>query len=810
MYTMPSNKFIQFSDWHKTIKHQFVIYGDFESILPPDPQYKQRHEPIAAGLLLVQEGQDAKYESFFGADCVIRFLQAVERIATETVFPWYKINSCKPMIPLSLLEQYSFSLKTRCYLCKQSSNRLVRDHDHFTGQYIDAACNKCNLARRVKPSLAVVFHNLKGYDLHHILKYALGEFKSWGISCISQSTEKFLTLTAYIKKKTVKFIDSYQFLNRSLADLGDILPFHPLSDQVFDTPLIKGKVLFPYNLVTSLDVLLTTTRLPVIWPGVTEEEYAVALNVWNHFNCRCLLDYMMIYLKVDVFLLADIFQAFRIQSLNEDCLEPLAFVGIPGMSLASALKQTQIPIELIQDPEMSSFFEGGIRGGMTFINRHHVFANDDTELLYIDINSLYGWALGEKLPCGEFEWILDDAELTWLLFDCTDVTYDSDIGYILEVDLFIPSELHEKLDDLPLAPVHECPPNSRVKKLLLTHKPKFNYVLHIKLLQIFLKLGAVATKVHRAVRFKQDNVFKSYIDTNTDKRSAATNEFHKDFFKLKSNSLFGKLIDNLKKRMNLRLCNSSRSLITYCSKASFRKSSKIVDDLIAVFLCKDVDCLVRPSYMCQAVLDFSKVRMYQLQYIDLQKYRNVFNCTINIVAGDTDSFFLECKNVSLRTQLLPLMLSDGLLDTSNYSSDDPLYSSNLKSVAGKFKDEGKGIEYSEWIFLMPKCYSLKGGPKNIMKAKGISIKQCNIVHESFKRIYLENTIERLPQVRIRSINHQLYTIESNKVALKCLDDKRYWLDENKSVAYGHYMIRSLGNTSTDDFDDLVSHEDFDD
>ena len=93
---------------------------------------------------------------------------------------------------------------------------------------------------------------------------------------------------------------------------------------------------------------------------------------------------------------------------------------------------------------------------------------------------------------------------------------------------------------------------------------------------------------------------------------------------------------------------------------------------------------------------------------ELQKYRDLFDCKIKIVAGDTDSFFLEVKNVNLRNVLLPKMKDDGLLDTSNYQPTDPLYSKSLVNVIGKYKDESKGLGFTEGIFLCLKCYSLEG------------------------------------------------------------------------------------------------------
>ena len=427
---------------------------------------------------------------------------------------------------------------------------------------------------------------------------------------------------------------------------------------------------------------------------------------------------------------------------------------------------------------------------MTFINKHHVVSDEVTQLLYIDINNLYGWALSQKLPCGEFRWLDTQEEMDEALRKCQS-NLDGDIGYTLEVDIEIPDYLHDFLDDLPVAPFSECPPNgSKVKKLLMTHLKKFNYVVHGKLLNFWMNLGVIVSRVHRVVEFKQALLFADYIKNNADKRAASTNDFDKEFYKFKNNSLYGKLIENLKKRRNLRLCNNSKSLVTYSSSALFNRSIKIADDLVAALLQKEFICLDKPSYIGQSVLDLSKLRMYQLQYVDLQWYRDELNCEINVVAGDTDSFFLECKNVDLRTQLLPLLISDGLLDTSNYPETDPLYSLDEAGVIGRFKDESKGFPFHEWYFLRPKCYSLLGGFKaHVLRAKGIHLKGTGLRHEEYKKVYDERLQLAVEQTRIGTTNHQLFTFKTTKRALQCFDDKRYWTGPNSSLAYGHCQLR---------------------
>jgi len=108
------------------------------------------------------------------------------------------------------------------------------------------------------------------------------------------------------------------------------------------------------------------------------------------------------YLKVDVYLLTDVFETFRKTAMQEDELDPANFFGIPGLSWCSALRSMNRELELLQDLSMYDYFEAGIRGGMTFVNRHYARHDASTELLYIDINNLYGWALSQHLPARDF------------------------------------------------------------------------------------------------------------------------------------------------------------------------------------------------------------------------------------------------------------------------------------------------------------------------------------------------------------------------------------------------------------------------
>ena len=232
---------------------------------------------------------------------------------------------------------YFATIKSRIFIVlKLIFVKHHRDHDHFTGQYLGAACCKCNLSRKVRPSLQIVFHNLKGYDMHHLLKYGFSAFPEWDFTAIPITTEKFLSVTAFtgrsdeVKRRKMVFIDSYQFLIASLASLADLMETFPLASCEFPADVVKGKGLFPYDMATSVEALQNIISLPPKWnPNIKQKDYEHAAEVWRMTNFHNLMDYMHVYLKLDVFILADIFEKFRIKSMAEDGLEPLNFFGIP-------------------------------------------------------------------------------------------------------------------------------------------------------------------------------------------------------------------------------------------------------------------------------------------------------------------------------------------------------------------------------------------------------------------------------------------------------------------------------------------------
>ena len=152
-----------------------------------------------------------------------------------------------------------------------------------------------------------------------------------------------------------------------------------------------------------------------------------------------------------------------------------------------------------------------------------------------------------------------------------------------------------------------------VSKLIPTLRDKKEYVLHYHNLQLYLDLSLKIKNVHRVLKFDQSPWLKQYIDFNTEKQKHAKNSFEKDFFKLMNNSVFGKTMENLWKRVDVRLVTDEKKLDKLTSKPTYVSSKIFNENLMAVYKVKETLTLNRPAYVGMCIPDLSKTLMYDLQ-----------------------------------------------------------------------------------------------------------------------------------------------------------------------------------------------------
>ena len=384
---------------------------------------------------------------------------------------------------------------------------------------------------------------------------------------VDVTVDKYVDKEGSEKEKLIelRLIDSFKFMSSSLNSLTknlvsggipegqhsckQLFGFKDHSELQYD--LLTRKGIYPYVYMSSWD-RFDESQLPPVeafysklnMSSISSDNYQHAQKVWKEFRIHNLGDNHDLYLRTDVVLLANVYEAFRETCLEHYKLNPVHFYTFPGLAWKACLKRTGIRLELLTDPAMLLMFEHGIRGGIIQAVHKYTTANnpymgdkfdpneDTTYLQYLDANNLYGWAISQPLPTGGFRWV--DIEPNKI----SELATRTDKGYILEVDVSYPAELHNPHNNLPF--MCERMEISGVEKLVPNLRDKKGYVIHIRALAQALKHGSILDRIHRAIELDQSAWVKPYIDFNTQVRTKAKNDFKKDFFKLMNNSVLEK------------------------------------------------------------------------------------------------------------------------------------------------------------------------------------------------------------------------------------------------------------------------------
>ena len=525
-----------FRNHHRQLPVPFVTYADFESVTEKvsgcqpsgnksHTEKYQRHTACSFCYKVV-----CHYDKQYSRDSVL--YRGEDSISVFMKSMFRDVKNCQDVIrdnfnkPLKMTarDECNFKKATCCYICKKKykDDEPVRDHCHISGKYRGSAHNACNLKLQIsaeKIKIPVIFHNLRGYDSHFIIN-ELGELISEGldfsIDVIPINTEKYM---AFYIGKHLAFIDSFQFMGSSLEKLaGNLSEERFIYTREYFTDkeqfnLMKAKGVYPYDYMDSFSKF-SDTVLPnkedfyslLNDEDISDDDYNHAKDVWNTFSIKNMGEYHDLYLRSDVLLLAGVFENFRVACLENYTLDPCHYVSSPGLSWDAMLKMTGVNLELITDVDIHQLIERGIRGGISIITHRYAKATnpymkfynpeDDTSyIMYLDANNLYGWAMIQDLPYGGFRWV-EPKHYTEKM---------KGTGYIYEVDLEYPEELHdlhngyscaaEKMkvkDDMlsdycKMIKEYYKISSGNVSKLIPTLYDKERYVLHEKKIRTLFK-----------------------------------------------------------------------------------------------------------------------------------------------------------------------------------------------------------------------------------------------------------------------------------------------------------------------------------
>ena len=776
----------------------------------------QEHVPMSMGVVLKTKIEDKycrglskKIKTFFGVNCVKQFLREMVNNAMKID---NIIHYVRPMAKLTEAQVFEYNESFTCHICEkviEEGDVKVRDHCHISGMYRGPAHSPCNLNYKIPNHINIFFHNLS-YDMHHLIKEL--DFNSGDINLIASTDENYIAVSKKVGRVELRFIDSFRFLSASLDSLAKLVPPEKLITikENFPDPLqfelTRRKGVFPYDYITDFEILKETKLPPkesffsqLNNSHISDADYEHACRVWDAFKCKDINEYSLLYLKIDVALLADIFENFRALCVEKYSLDPCHYYTLPGLSLDSALKVTGVEIELLTDYNMFLAFEKGLRGRNTQLVKKHSAANNvhmgerydpnqpDRSILYVDANNLYGHAMCSPLPVGSFKWV---SPLEFTAESILQMGDHDEYGYLFDVTMAYPDHLHEAHNSLPFLVETKKPPGSKVPKLLATLSEKVHYVVHYVTLKQALQHGLLITSIHSVIEFKQCAWLKPYIEKNTMYRALSDTDFEKAFYKFMNNVIFGKTIENKRLHRNIQLVCTQAKLQKLINKPNFSNRIIYTNKLVACHMAYEQIVMDKPIFVGFAILELSKVIMYDFFYNTLKSH---FGDSMELLYTDTDSFILELQCSDLYLELKEGSLSNQF-DFSNYPIDHICYSNANKKKLGKFTDEAGGKLISEFVGLRPKVYALDFDGKHHLRCKGV--KKCNLGTKIFFEDYLkclkENNVKYSSFYRIQSKKHVLYTIKQKKLSLSCNDDKRVTLPDGiHTLAYGHCRTRQL-------------------
>ena len=764
----------------------------------------------------------------------------------------------------------------------------------ISGNYVNSSCATCNWKITNKRRIVnVYFHNFSNYDgpllISGLLESRSDDLKSFNI------LPKGATGYHFAQYKNIRFLDSLSFLEGSLSSLVQLLckkidpsitdkthalekimpiTVKTLRESRFHNdviPLLTSKLSYPYSLPKKIEDFENIGYLPppkafrdeLNETDISDADYSNVKTIFEKSGCKNLRDLCDLYIMCDVSMLADVFADFNIEIFDAFGIHVANFVSGSSLSMRAGLKQSKTDIELLSDYSMYETFQNSIRGGYCAVNKRYARANNyemgsdfkpnkkSSIIYYLDFNNLYGGCLTQKMPYGDFSYMSHDIiskyEKNPELF--LEIDPEASKGYFITCDFHIPENLARLTDCMPLAIVNTkkivpSPYTQSIgggkasqKKLIAAHFSLERYSFHIKLLQFYIRLGVIVSKVHSIIEFSQKPLFKNFVEYCAKARRIATEKddpVRKRVYKGVPNRLYGKTLQNdISYDGKYILVKNGDRYRKLCSNFRFKSRRWVVKDKIAlVTLSKPYIKVKTPIFIGATVLQFAKLEnlsfdlqvvkpscfvfngSYPIRQVDsaiIEQSREIIE-HIYLIYCDTDSvlYYLslteKAKNYT-HEQVIQSTFLHKYLDRSNFST---LSRESICAPCelGYLKSEVSDNIILETIALSPKCYSIESRERlndnlNVRTVtKGIPNRISKIVfnHQTFRDTLFRDGFLP-PRARANLIRRDkesgVNTIHVVKSCLSLIDNKRWWLSKFESLGYGHPDIPKNIHLCTD-------------
>ncbi len=393
---------------------------------------------------------------------------------------------------------------TNCWICDEDlDDTAVIEHNHFDGSFRGMACGRCNKACKTPPTITILCHNLRGFDMHFIVKalermvhlspwrektYLGQPLSAYELQPIASTKEKWLSL----RFAGLRFIDSFQFVTKSLGSMIEeqrksglhtfpsMAAHHPYLSRMEERPcamdLLLRKIPFAYSSMTGPEYF----ELPAVLPQgayhddladepCSDKKYLLVQQVASLMRFTSQAEWHDCYLATDVLALADCVEAVRQRLFKRFGIDMVHSVSLAGAAANFLLRFSRVRVDLICEAnggmELADDVAEGIRAGLSYAAQPFARARnaeadavleeaygelpeaEDSWILYLDFTSLYPFAMTHKLPTGDYYKVdpgrYEELIETW--------TWDCDSGSLIMVDYHVPQELHDYVDLPPIA-----------------------------------------------------------------------------------------------------------------------------------------------------------------------------------------------------------------------------------------------------------------------------------------------------------------------------------------------------------------------
>ena len=729
---------------------------------------------------------------------------------------------------------------------------------------IEACLEKTSV---VHPTVCYL-HNGKNYDFH-ILVQALTDLEhpGWKVDFIaSGSNQKYSQICVSKQEKHTDIMGKEKIYERKvifrdsclllLKPLDALLQSQWKSDRDSmvatvkcaeeyklgaECELIQRKGILPYKWFTSEDVLKTPwvefkkvydEYNPEIFDCSEEDfnAYKPLLDYFDHAEKHfrrpelSVMDFYEFYLMLDTAGLFDVMSRTRAKYIETHGVDCLNYVGAPSLSwnafkLSLAKKNEElkkenkepIKIELMDDVDMHCLVNRMIRGGVSAVFNRHLTKSENSHILYVDVNNLYGYAMMQKLPSHGFHW-LDAQELAELpeKLRRKDMWEDEDV--FVHCDLEIPRELHEHFDIFPPAPEVCCPPGGKIPKLMQTLSPKIDYVCYGPLLRWYLENGVRITRIHSCIGFYKAYVMRDYIAMNAEMRRQATDPIIKDLMKLLNNSIYGKTYENVLKYMQHIFVTEEEVLARLVNGGNVHDIVHQGNCAMIVTVAPATVVYDKPRYLGASITELAKLVMYVFLYDQLIPFFGRENITLGMT--DTDSFIFKVTLKPGENIWERLGAFNAKYDNMDFTKcpDEALQYAGVNhdkdGVIGRMKLETAPHFIQEFVALRPKVYAyITEAEHETVKAKGIPRKaQRQLRLEKYREILLGRDAGDVLNLGMQFVTkrHQTVHQELHKKCPDAADDKREWINDGlESHAWGYDPLPQDQDMGIDDIDEDV-------